>query len=105
MVIGRVNFCAHFAQRFHDALHRPPRQRFIANHFAEERLRCNNARQHAHGRAGVAAIKLSQGGLELRSDAVDYNRAFVVPLDVAAKGTNTAESAGAVGARRVVFET
>ena len=48
---------------------------------AAERLSRDDAAQHPHGRAGVPAVELSRRRFQLRADAVNDDRAFLVALD------------------------
>lgn len=59
VAIGECNVCSHGGERCANPLHGPSCERFIPNQRGGKRLRGQQARQHTHGRAGVAAVQRS----------------------------------------------
>src|ERR1035438_2482294 len=84
-------------QRLDDAAHGPARKRLIPDQFRGERLAGDDARQHPHSRAGIAATKRRVGRPQLRTETVNHHRSLVVAFDVAPQSADASKSAGAIG--------
>ena len=72
MAVGRLDVRAHPAQRLGDPLHRPARERLVADELEAALLAGEDAREQAHERAGVAAVDRLVGRPQpAQADAVD----------------------------------
>ena len=67
-------------------------------------LRREQAGDHAHRRAGVAAIERMIRGRDVAADAIDFNPAVVQLADLGAECLHAGEGGGAVGAGGEVGE-
>jgi len=73
MAFGQRQTCAHLFQWLANALHGPPRERIIAHQREASLLGRKQARDHAHRRAGVAAIERGGGSPHVSADAGYFN--------------------------------
>ena len=83
MAVGQVQARAHLLQRPLDALHRPLGERRITHKRVGAGMRRYKPGQHAHGRAGVAAVKIARGLPECAANARHFDhtvRPFLRPL-------------------------
>ena len=99
---GRVAFGefyarAHLRERLADAFHGAAAERGVADEGEGARLRCDQARQHAHGRAGVAAVEGMVRGGEVAGGSDNFD-CVVSPRNLGAEGGDTGEGGGTVGA-------
>ena len=94
---------AHLRQRLHDALHRPARERFVADDAGLKESRSGEkARQHPDGRSGVAGIELHGGRLQAVEAAAVDGEFRAAAFDFDAERADAAERRMAIGAGRVV---
>ncbi len=68
---GEVDLGAHLRERFADALHGASREGGVAGEDEGVRMRGDEAGEHAHGGAGVAAVEVVLGLLEVSGGAGD----------------------------------
>jgi hypothetical protein len=87
---------AHLRERLADALHGAAAERDVANEGEDAGLRREQAGEHAHGRAGVAAVEGLVRGRELAGCAEDFD-CIVFVRDLSAEGTDAGEGGSAVG--------
>jgi hypothetical protein len=78
MVMGawpsiEVDLCAHLRERLADALHGAEGEGVVADEGEGVRVRGDEAGEHAHGRAGVAAVERGCGLLEFACGAGDFD--------------------------------
>src|ERR1035438_6600348 len=99
-----MNLGAHPGQRLDDAPHGPARKGLVANQFRGERLAGDDARQHSHGRTGIATIERRVGAPQLRTESINHHRALFVTLDVAPQSVNASKSAGTISAGREILK-
>src|ERR1035441_10055948 len=99
-----MNLSAHPGQGLYDAPHGTARERLVSDQFRSERLAGDDARQHPHGRAGIAAIEWRVGGPQLRTESINRHRSLFVSLGVAPQRADASERAGAIGARSEILK-
>src|ERR1019366_9178182 len=102
LTLARCDPRAHLPERRQNALHGPPRKRFVAKNARDKWLRRQDAGEHANGRAGVARIQIPRR-LPQTIQALAMNhelraRAFYLNTQRA----HRAQSGMAIRARRVV---
>ena len=96
---------AHFRKRFADSFHGPARQRLVADERKFSLLRRQQARNHAHGRAGVAAVERAVRGRYAAADARHFHRAVLQPVDARAQRLHATQRRSAIRARGEVRES
>ena len=99
-----VSLRAHGFKRLADALHGAARERGIADEREAALLRRKQAGDHAHGRAGVAAVERLVGGGHAAGDAGDFDRALADLVDLGAQRLHAGQGGGTVGAGGEVGE-
>ena len=104
LVLARADAGAHLGERQHDALHRPARQRFIANQAARKWLRRENTGNHADGRAGIAGIEIAGRLPQAVQPAAMYDELGANTFHVDAQRPDAAQRRVAVGAGRIVAD-
>ena len=104
VAVGEGEVRAHFAERLANALHGAAGERCIADEGEGALLRREQAGDHAHRGAGVAAIERMIGWSDAATDAVDFNAAVIELADFCAEGLHAGEGGGAVGAGGEVGE-
>ena len=77
----RCKFRPHLGERIDDTSHRALRERGVANESGTKRLCCQNTRNQAHGRAGVAAIDILGGARESPAAPFDGKGAMFRMID------------------------
>ena len=97
VAFGEFDARAHLRERLADAFHGAAAERGVADEGEAARLRCDQARQHAHGRAGVAAVEGMVRGGEVAGGSGDFD-CVVRPRNLGAEGGDTGEGGGTVGA-------
>ena len=98
VAFGQGDLCAHGGEGFADALHGAKGEGVVANEGKlAAMLRGDEAGEHAHSRAGVAAVERGGGLLEGAGDAGDLNVGVVVD-DGGAQGSHAGKGGVGVGA-------
>jgi hypothetical protein len=75
VAFGEREARAHRFERLADALHGAARERGVADQRELALLRCEQAGDHAHGRAGVAAVERGWPAADFAADAGDFDDA------------------------------
>jgi hypothetical protein len=107
---GRVAFdeveaAAHLGEGFADALHGAQGERVVADEGEGVRMRCDEASEHTHGGAGVAAVEWSGGLAEVASDAGNLDGTVGIADDSCAEGFHAGERGVWIGSGGEVGET
>jgi len=97
VAFDEVDFCAHQAQRFADALHGAVGEGVVADEGEGVRMGGDEAGEHAHGRAGVATVE-RRGGLLKFAGGAGYLDGLVFFLDDrCAEGLHAGERGVGIG--------
>lgn len=104
MAIPEGDVRAHFGEGFADSLHGSAGERGIAGECETTLLRGEQAGDHAHRGAGVAAVEGVIGWGNASADAIDFYAAVVELADPRAEGLHARESRRAVSAGGEVGE-
>ena len=89
---------AHGFERFANALHGAAREGFVADESEAAGLRREKPGDHAHGRAGVAAVERMSGGSDAAGDAGDFDGVCAGSIYLCAERLHAGEGGGAVRA-------
>jgi len=98
VAFGEREPCAHAFERLADALHRPARKRCVADECEAALLRREQAGDHAHRRAGVAAVEWMVCRSHAAAYAGDFHRIAARPIHFCAQRFHARQCRGAVGA-------
>ena len=103
--IHQINFCSHITEWIADAIHRAEGEGGVSDKCEGVRVGGDEARQHAHGGAGVAAVE-GRGGLKERAgDAGDLDGVIWVAEDGGTEGFHAGERGVGIGAGGEVGQT
>src|SRR5688572_20234541 len=73
IILARLELCAELTERLHDALHRTPGQRFVADKSRLEGKSSQNSRHHANGRTGISGIQILPWRLQSLESSTFYD--------------------------------
>ena len=91
MTIGEGETRAHGFKGFANALHGAARERGVADEGEAAGLRREKTGDHAHGRAGVAAVEGMSGGSDAAGDASDFDGAGARAIHLCAQRLHAGE--------------
>jgi len=97
MSIYQINVCSHMAERNMDAIHRTEGEGGVADEGEGVGVGGDEAGQHAHRRAGVAAVEGRGGLAEEAGDAGDFDGFVRLAEDGCAEGFHAGERGVGVG--------
>ena len=104
VAFDEVDFCAHLREGFADALHGAKGEGVVADEGEGVRVRGDEAGEHAHGGAGVAAVEWCGGLEEFACGAGDGDGLVGIVDDGGAEGLHAGEGGVGVGSGGEVGE-
>src|SRR5581483_10831827 len=104
VAVGEGDMRPHLLERLADPLHRPARERGIADQREAALLWREQARDHAHRGAGVAAVQRMIDRNHAAADTADLDSLIAQPVYLCAERLHAGQGRSTIGSGRKIGE-